>query len=60
MDGNTDIYCPICFAMPGEPCRSKYLTHGQGEITPVVCATHGARIADSERAHFFMSRQAPQ
>lgn len=61
MAGNIDIYCSTCFAMPGEPCIEKYLAHGTSGVTPVVsAATHGGRIADSERAQFFVSRKAPQ
>jgi hypothetical protein len=49
MDEGIDIYCRTCFAMPGEVCRSKYLIHGQDEITPVICATHSDRLTDSQR-----------
>lgn len=60
MTGSTDIYCATCFAMPGEPCVEKYLAHGKDGVTPVICATHGTRIADSDRAQFFVSQKAPQ
>lgn len=59
MDASTDIYCATCFAMPGEPCVEKYLAHPDG-VTPVPCATHGTRIAGSDRAQFFLSQKAPQ
>lgn len=49
MDHGTDIYCSTCFAMPGEPCRTKYLVHGHDEVTPVICPTHRTRLADSEK-----------
>jgi hypothetical protein len=45
----SDVYCPTCFAMPGESCVSKYIVHGAGELTPVICATHDTRIVESER-----------
>jgi len=62
MEENTDIYCPVCFAMPGEPCREKFVAHGTVGVTPVMCATHGTRRADSGRARYFkeLSPQAPQ
>ncbi len=44
-----NVYCVICFALPGEWCRTKYLVHGQGEVTPVICRTHAARLAESQR-----------
>lgn len=43
-----DVYCSTCFAMPGEACRTKYLVHGHDEVTPVICPTHSARLADSQ------------
>jgi hypothetical protein len=43
------VYCPTCFAIPGEACRTKYLVHGRGEVTPVVCPPHRARLVDSEK-----------
>lgn len=61
MGDGTDIYCPICFAMPGEPCIEKYVIWGGVNVTPVITgAPHGARLVDSDRAQFFMSRKAPQ
>jgi hypothetical protein len=42
-----DVYCSTCFAMQGEPCRTKYLVHGHDEVTPVICPTHNARLVDS-------------
>lgn len=62
MDENIDIYCPVCFAMPGESCREKYVAHGTTGVTPVICATHGTRRADSGRAQYFrdLSQKAPQ
>jgi hypothetical protein len=50
MDLGIDIPCPTCFALPGEMCRTKYLIHGDGEVTPVICPTHGIRLAEGERA----------
>jgi hypothetical protein len=47
-DGTT-VYCPTCFAMPGELCRTKYLVHGHGEVTPVICPPHRARLDDSQK-----------
>jgi hypothetical protein len=49
MDYATDLYCSTCFAMPGELCRTKYLVHGHGEVTPVICPTHSVRVEASER-----------
>jgi hypothetical protein len=49
MNYGTQIYCPTCFAIPGEICRTKYVVHGHGEVTPVLCPTHSTRLADSER-----------
>lgn len=60
MDGNTSVYCPTCFAMPGESCRSKFISYGDGEVMPVISPTHGSRIADNDRAQFFLSQKAPQ
>ncbi len=50
MDLGIHVSCSICFAVPGENCRSKFLIRGQGEITPVLCPTHSARLAEGERA----------
>jgi hypothetical protein len=45
----TRVFCSTCFALPGELCRTKYVAHGQDEVTPVICPTHPSRLADSER-----------
>ena len=50
MDLGIYVSCSICFAVPGEKCRSKFLVRGKGEITPVICPTHSTRLADGERA----------
>jgi hypothetical protein len=50
MDLGIDVSCSICFAIPGEMCRTKYLVRGQGEITPVICPTHSSRLKAGERA----------
>jgi hypothetical protein len=55
MNYGTHIYCPTCFAIPGEICRTKYVVHGHGEVTPVLCPTHSARLADSERETMYHS-----
>jgi hypothetical protein len=44
-----DVYCSTCFAMPGELCRTAYVVHGKGEVTPVICRTHSSRLADSHK-----------
>ncbi len=49
MGNGIDVGCPICFAIPGELCRSRFLLHGESGVTPVVCATHQARSIDSQR-----------
>ena len=49
MGNDIDVYCPTCFAMPGEMCRTKYVAHGDDEVTPVICFTHSARLVDSQR-----------
>jgi hypothetical protein len=49
MDHAIESYCPSCFAMPGERCRSKYLILKDDEVLPVVCPTHRARLVVSER-----------
>lgn len=61
MDGNTDVYCPTCFAMPHEPCITKYVLNADG-VVPVMCMTHSTRVVDSQRNDFFrgLSPQAPQ
>jgi hypothetical protein len=49
MGADIDVYCPTCFAAPGEKCRTKYLVHGNGEVTPVICQTHLARLLNSQK-----------
>jgi hypothetical protein len=49
MDKAINTYCPSCFAMPGERCRSKYLVVGEDQVLPVVCPTHSTRLTVSER-----------
>jgi hypothetical protein len=44
-----NVYCPTCFAMPGEMCRTRYLVHGDDEVTPVICPTHSGRVLDSQK-----------
>lgn len=46
MDRSIDVYCSTCFALPGEPCRTKFLVHGHDEVTPVICPTHNSRLVD--------------
>jgi hypothetical protein len=43
------IYCSTCFAIPGEPCRTKYIVHGRGEVTPIICPPHSTRLSDCEK-----------
>jgi hypothetical protein len=45
MNNALDFFCSTCFALPGESCRSKYLVHGNGEVTPVICPTHSLRCS---------------
>jgi hypothetical protein len=47
MDEGIDVSCSICFAIPGELCRTKYVVHGYDEVTPVICPTHSSRLVDS-------------
>jgi hypothetical protein len=49
MGDEMNVYCPTCFATAGELCRSKYLVHGNDEVTPVICRTHLARLLDSQK-----------
>jgi hypothetical protein len=49
MGDDIDVYCPTCFAAPGEKCRTKYLVHGNGEVTPVICQTHLARVVSRQK-----------
>jgi hypothetical protein len=48
MTNAVDLFCSTCFALPGESCRTKYLVHGDGEVTPVICPTHSIRLIDSQ------------
>jgi hypothetical protein len=43
------VFCPICFAIPGELCRTKYVVHGNDEVTPVICLTHMSRLVSEEK-----------
>jgi hypothetical protein len=49
MNKGIDIYCSTCFAIRGELCRTKYLVHGQDEVTPVICPIHSSRLVDIQR-----------
>ena len=49
MGDDLHVYCPTCFAMPGEMCRTRYLVHGDGEVTPVICRAHIDRVLDSQK-----------
>jgi hypothetical protein len=49
MDDDIGVYCATCFAMPGELCRTKYVVHGNDEVTPVICRAHSARLLDSQK-----------
>jgi hypothetical protein len=49
MGDDLHVYCPTCFAMPGEMCRTRYLVHGDGEVTPVICPAHTDRVLDSRK-----------
>jgi hypothetical protein len=42
------VFCPTCFAIPGELCRTKYVVHGNDEVTPVICLTHVSRLVSEE------------
>jgi hypothetical protein len=42
------VFCPTCFAIPGELCRTKYVVHGNDEVTPVICLTHMSRLVSEE------------
>jgi hypothetical protein len=44
MGNDIDVYCSTCFALPGELCRTKFLVYGRGEVMPVICPTHHARL----------------
>jgi hypothetical protein len=30
-------------------CRTRYLVHGDGEVTPVICRAHLDRVLDSQK-----------
>jgi hypothetical protein len=49
MGEDIGVFCPTCFATPGEKCRTKFLVHGNGEVTPVICRTHLGRLLDSQK-----------
>ncbi len=49
MSDELNVFCPTCFAMPGEMCRTRYLVHGDGEVTPVICPTHTGRVLNSQK-----------
>jgi hypothetical protein len=49
MGDDLSVYCSTCFAMPGELCRTRYLVHGHGEVTPVICRPHMDRVLDSQK-----------
>ena len=49
MGDDIGVFCPTCFATPGEKCRTKFLVHGSGEVTPVICRTHLDRLLDSQK-----------
>ncbi len=49
MSHGLSVYCPTCFAVPGEMCRTKYVVHGHDEVTPVICPTHRTRLVDSQK-----------
>ena len=48
MGNDLSVFCPTCFATAGEKCRTKYLVHGDGEVTPVICRTHLGRLLSSQ------------
>jgi hypothetical protein len=50
MSPTISVYCPTCFAVPGELCRTKYVVHGHNEVTPVICRTHHLRVVDGQKA----------
>ncbi len=59
MATDTDVFCSICFALPGEVCRTKFLVYGRGEVMPILCRTHNARLVASHR-HFMRQNLATQ
>jgi hypothetical protein len=48
MNNGIDVDCSTCFAIRGELCRTKYVVHGQDEVTPVICPIHTSRLVDSQ------------
>jgi hypothetical protein len=46
---DTDVFCSICFALPGEKCRSKFIAYGRDQVMPIICRTHNARLVASHR-----------
>jgi hypothetical protein len=51
IDYAANVFCPTCFAIPGESCRTKYVVHGNDEVTPVICLTHASRLFDLQGAY---------
>lgn len=49
MADDIDIYCPTCFAVAGEACRSAYWIRGDNQVVPVICPTHTARLLGSQK-----------
>ena len=49
MAKDTDVFCSICFALPGEECRTKFLVYGRDRVMPIACRTHNARAVASQR-----------
>ncbi len=49
MGDDRSVFCPTCFAAPSEKCRTKFLVHGNGEVTPVICRPHLDRLLDSQK-----------
>ena len=44
MTDETELYCPTCFAVPGERCRTGYVIRNDDEVLPLICVTHNARL----------------
>jgi hypothetical protein len=49
MDEGINVSCSMCFAVPGELCRTKYVAHGYHDVTPVMCPTHRSRLIDARK-----------
>jgi hypothetical protein len=47
MDDEIELYCPTCFALPGERCRTGYVIRNDDEVLPLICVTHNARLLAS-------------